>query len=316
MNILIVGLYSNQKDKIIFDNEPKKYGNYLYFPINTLCEILKSEGHFLFTSKFVDLDTIDLVIFLDINKELLSFAELMPTSVKKLLIVFESPIYCSLGHSNSIFLNIWDKVITYNRDFSCANITHYDIPVTGNIEQIEFQTVLNRKKYNKGVAVSSYKNDIRGYVPQRRDRLLKLLSKMNRIDLYGNSWKNGKNIFGPTVDKIETMSKYSYALTIENSVYNGYVTEKLGDAILAGLPSIYYGDFINAERRFPGVFVQLEDLTIESFLEAEKKLWENYEMLMLSVEKQYLKSREWIDSFIQASTRLIHELECELESKP
>ncbi|MCL5125092.1 MAG: hypothetical protein M1511_11445 [Deltaproteobacteria bacterium] len=57
-------------------------------------------------------------------------------------------------------------------------------------------------------------------------------------------------------------------MVVENNICPGYVTEKLGYSILAGLPAIYWGDSKNAERRFGKVFVPLGELTEKGFLAA------------------------------------------------
>ena len=80
----------------------------------------------------------------------------------------------------------------------------------------------------------------------------------------------------------------------------GYVTEKLPDGIMAGIPVIYHGDFRNAERRFPGTFVPLEHLTVQAFKEAKDKIVENYAELRHNVLKSREDSASWCDSYLSA----------------
>ena len=293
MKITFFSFYNIEISSLTGEKGGTSYGNHLYYPINVLCSQIKDKGYDIVeqTEKY------DIAIFLDLNKELFDFASSLDKKIKKILISIESPIYCPfLNHINILFDEIWDNVLTYNRSFVSDKLIHYDIPVTGNIENYKFSPP---NKEARGVAVSSYKNDDRGYVPIRRDALLRQLAQEDEIDLYGGGWQKEKNIYGKTLNKLDSMKNHSFAVVIENCKYDGYVTEKLGDAILSGLPSIYYGDYKHAQKRFPGTFVILEELNFESFLKAKKELFSKYEVLMKNIEQSFLNSESWIDSFLE-----------------
>lgn len=59
----------------------------------------------------------------------------------------------------------------------------------------------------------------------------KAVGTKDEIDLYGVGWQKEKNIYGKIANKLEAMKNHSFAVVIENCKYDGYVTEKLGDAI-------------------------------------------------------------------------------------
>lgn len=293
MKITFFSFYNIKVSDLISNTGGTNYGNHLYYPINMLCKQLKEKGYEI-VEQF---EHYDIAIFLDLDKKLFDLAYSLDKHIKKILISIESPIYCPfVNHINILFDKIWDNVLTYNRSFISDKLFYYDIPITGNIESYKFNYP-NKKA--KGVAVSSFKNDSKGYVPLRRDYLLKQLAQQDEIDLYGGGWQKEKNIYGKIANKLEAMKNHSFAVVIENCKYDGYVTEKLGDAILSGLPSIYYGDYKHAQKRFPGTFVILEELNFESFLKAKKELFSKYEVLIKNVEQSFLNSESWIDSFLE-----------------
>jgi hypothetical protein len=292
MRITFFSFYNAPISKIVGSTGGTDYGNHLYYPLNVFCQQLVSGDHFIVEPD----DEFDVAIFLDLDQKLFDIAKNLSPNIKKNLVCIESPIYCPfVQHIGVLCDDVWDGVLTYNRSFKAKNINYYDIPVTGNIEKISF---VYPDKNAKGVAVSSLKNDLRGYVPIRRDIFLKKLASSNQIDVFGGGWKKSHNIHGKTSNKLDSMRGHSFAVVIENSKYDGYVTEKLGDAILSGLPSMYYGDFKNAERRFPGTFVVLEDLTYDAFEKARNEIFNNYEHLVENVKCSFDKSEYWINSFI------------------
>ncbi|WP_133013309.1 glycosyltransferase family 10 domain-containing protein [Marinomonas flavescens] len=299
MRIAFFSFYGVAVTKLRDNSGGTDYGNHLYYPYNVYCQCLLSKGHMIVGTH----ELFDVAIFLDLNESLYCTAKSLGKHIKKILVSVESPIYCPFVNNFEVLTDdVWDSVLSYNRSFVSEKIFHYDIPVTGNINKLSFEFP---EKNARGVTVSSFKNDPRGYVPLRRDKMLKSLAENDEINIFGHGWKKGKNINGKTSNKIESMKKHSFALVIENSKYDGYVTEKLGDAILSGLPSIYFGDFDGAERRFPGTFVVLDDLSYHSFIKSKLQLFENYNYIVSNVKKSFEESDSWMETFFIAMDRAI-----------
>ena len=68
------------------------------------------------------------------------------------------------------------------------------------------------------------------------------------IDIYGcppwngsDGWQEFPNYLGPTADKQKTLSQYTFVLAFENSDSDGYITEKIVQALLAGTIPLYWG---------------------------------------------------------------------------
>jgi hypothetical protein len=70
-----------------------------------------------------------------------------------------------------------------------------------------------------------------------RINMYKQLSQYKQVDGYGN-------MFGRALrqSKFDLLKEYKFCLCPENSVYDGYVTEKLIDAYAGGCVPVYSGD--------------------------------------------------------------------------
>lgn len=70
-----------------------------------------------------------------------------------------------------------------------------------------------------------------------RINLYNSLSKYKQVDGYGNMFGNSLR-----KSKFEILPEYKFCLCPENSIYDGYITEKLIDAYAGGTVPIYSGD--------------------------------------------------------------------------
>lgn len=68
-----------------------------------------------------------------------------------------------------------------------------------------------------------------------RMRAITALQKLGAVDVYGQVTGH------PVVDKFEVLSDYQFTICFENSLYPGYVTEKLFDAWSAGSIPLWWG---------------------------------------------------------------------------
>lgn len=85
-----------------------------------------------------------------------------------------------------------------------------------------------------------------------RLKAIKFFAEKGNLDLFGFSWaqKNFdkltnlaiKKVYrGAVEDKLKTLKNYKFALCFENTIFEGYVTEKIFDALFAGCVPIYFG---------------------------------------------------------------------------
>lgn len=110
----------------------------------------------------------------------------------------------------------------------------------------KFLTIINANKKPKKRQMELY---------GERIKAIAYFSKSNEIDLYGPGWDrtiffvpyllNRESILkvykGTVESKYETLSKYNFAITYENMIFPGYITEKIFDCFFAGTIPIYFG---------------------------------------------------------------------------
>lgn len=302
-NVTVVGMYLGKGDCFGRTDGGTAYGNLLEYPAMLSRSLLEKRGLRFFSEEELPPEKADIVFCIDLTPELWERIKRLPGHIRKILQSCESAIYARYSHCVEILADpLWDVVLTWNRSYEAPYLIHYDIPVTGKSVSEPLSVQMDAERFSRGVVISSFKmGDCRGMVPQR-DSLYKFLSGKGEIDLYGNNWKYNppEHTFGKVDNKLKIMQKYQYALVIENSWAPGYVTEKIPDCILAGLPVIYWGDVPNAQRRFPDTFVPLEEITYEAFCKARNRLMDQYPCFRSNVMREREKSDHWCDSYLKA----------------
>lgn len=203
----------------------------------------ESKGHVFKTfDEFTRPEKIDIIIVYRLDHHLgYLLSELKKNNKIKIFhVALEPPeIYFFTNFSKSSYFN-------FNKSFSWVkNINNINFNYTIDIPLIEIE---NSKKINKVVAIYSYKrssdeNSLYAF----RFNIIKELSKLNLIDLYGFGWDKcmDEDIIncykGKADSKQGLISKYDLCLAIENSSHRGYITEKLFDPISAGTLPLYFG---------------------------------------------------------------------------
>ena len=305
--VTVMGMYIKKDDPIGDSDGGTAYGNLLHYPGILSRRMLESEGFRLYSEAELPHEQADIVFCVDLTPELWGRVKALPPHVHKILQACESPIYAPLSHFAGGVLRdpCWNRIMTWNLSHEADFIVHYDIPVAGKSvsEPLPSQPEITPEFLSRaGAVISSFKQgDIRGMAPQR-DALYRELARQGIIDLYGMNWKINPehNIFGPVDNKLKVLQQHPFALVIENFWAPGYVTEKLPDCILAGIPVIYWGDFFNAQRRFPDTFIPLEDISVSGVLQAREKLISRYAELRENVLKCREESDHWCDSYLEA----------------
>jgi hypothetical protein len=85
-----------------------------------------------------------------------------------------------------------------------------------------------------------------------RQKIINFFAQSGDFDLYGMGWDKGgvkasdseniKKVYRGTVgEKLPTLRQYKFVFCLENSIFPGYVTEKIFDAMFAGSVPVYLG---------------------------------------------------------------------------
>jgi len=100
-----------------------------------------------------------------------------------------------------------------------------------------------------------------------RINLYNSISRYKQVDGYGNMFGNSLR-----KSKFEILPEYKFCLCPENSIYDGYITEKLIDAYAGGTVPIYSGDVSVVEDFNVNAFMNYQEkLNMESFVEKVSK---------------------------------------------
>ena len=112
----------------------------------------------------------------------------------------------------------------------------------------------------------------------KRLRIIDEVGKYKDID-YGGSFRN--NIGGNVDEKIPFIHGYKFNLALENSVVDGYVTEKILEPMVASTIPIYWGSE-RAKKDFnPEAFINVDDYdNLDNFLKALKRIDEDAELYL------------------------------------
>lgn len=136
--------------------------------------------------------------------------------------------------------------------------------------------------------------------------LLEHLAVHGQIDVFGAGWENRTNlprdwenrlapvssIFrGRCGDKFDLVRHYRFTIAFENTTYPGYVTEKLGDSLVAMAVPIYYGA-PDVTVQFPrNVFLDAHALGSPSAIaDRLQQITESEAMDMLAAGQMFLRS--------------------------
>jgi len=128
-----------------------------------------------------------------------------------------------------------------------------------------------------------------------RVNLYNSLSKYKQVDGYGNMFGNSLR-----TSKFEILPEYKFCLCPENSIYDGYITEKLIDAYAGGTVPIYSGDISVAEDFNYKAFLNYQETkNMDNFVEYVRGWDNNQEMYKHTYEQPLLEKEPKLDDAIQ-----------------
>ena len=133
----------------------------------------------------------------------------------------------------------------YRRPFFIYNLVNY---TNKEFQEIREEVLKNPIREKFCAAVISNTGSADGF----RRIFYKELNKYKEIGM-GGHYHN--NVGGSVRNKKKFLSKYKFSLAMENTRADGYISEKIIDAFLAGNIPIYYGDYMIEEYINPKAFI-------------------------------------------------------------
>jgi hypothetical protein len=128
-----------------------------------------------------------------------------------------------------------------------------------------------------------------------RVNLYSSISAYKQVDGYGNMFNNPLR-----KSKFAILPEYKFCLCPENSIYDGYITEKLIDAYAGGTVPLYSGD-LSVLRAFniKAFLNYQENMNMDMFVEYVRGWDSNIEMYKSTYEQPLLKGAPILDDAIQ-----------------
>jgi len=175
--------------------------------------------------------------------------------------------------------------------------------------QKKFATMISGNKrlgtWKKDLALKVYYGlGVKNIYGQRFD-VINFYASQTGFDLYGVGWDKGgsnqeesaniKKIYkGVVENKFETLKQYKFAFCFENSIFPGYITEKILDAFYAGTVPIYLGAPDVLQFVPKGCFVDFRDFAdleqLNKFLLSVDEA--KYNIYLKNI-KEFLQSAEY-----------------------
>jgi len=128
--------------------------------------------------------------------------------------------------------------------FNPSVMTTHLFPKPINIGEIQYVenniNTISNTKYDKTKKLSIVVSNISGY--KRYNFVQNLLNSDLEFDMYGRGWNiTDRRYKGYVENKLDAIKDYQFSICMENSVEDGYITEKFIDSILCETVPIYYG---------------------------------------------------------------------------
>jgi alpha(1,3/1,4) fucosyltransferase len=165
------------------------------------------------------------------------------------------------------------------------------------------------------------------YPPIRQDLYLERLRVAahfgERADVFGQGWQRRhpavpielhnavlRAYRGPVAEKLEALSQYRFSVCLENSVFEGYVSEKIFDCFFTGTIPIYLGAPDVQRYVSPETFIDLRQFRtyaeLESFLDG---LDESAMRRYVEAAQDFMRSAEYapftVECFAQQMVKML-----------
>jgi hypothetical protein len=255
----------------MFTDPSSPIGDDLMYPLVKLGQFLRDSGHQVATLDMDALEKFDAAVFFDhptfLNQYLRKLRKMKGKKLYLLLSENEAnrpDNYWPRNHA------AFDKVFTWNpqlvdnkKYFQCYWTTR--VPENFRIDPTEhkkFCVTIASQKYNphpKELYTERVRS-IRWFEQNHPDEFdlygtewdrRYIVGQFSRANLFlqrfyktaGNRFKSGHfpSWRGTVARKRDVMRQYKFALTFENAVFPGYITEKIFDALFAGCVPVYLG---------------------------------------------------------------------------
>ena len=296
-HITVLGTHieADENFGVVRRNNP--YGGLLIDAERKARQLIEANGYAFHSQNEMSPEDADIILCVDLSHELDMRIRNLHGKSRNILLCEEAPLhsnYTLQEPQNTYAQAIWERIVTWNRAYEAEHILHYDLPFCFS----GVHTPPAVPKNSAGIAFVSNAPDERKGLVLRKNHLCQALKKKGIVELL----QYGGKAAGGIADTawIGNLAGKAFALAIEDTWVAGYVSELLPACIAAGVPAIYWGDAANAERRYPGTFMPMEELSLDAFNAARIKLEEQRDFVNGNIRKCQAGIGKWSSSFIDA----------------
>lgn len=159
------------------------------------------------------------------------------------------------------------------------------------IEKLASPKVIDKEKVLKRKFCSYVVSNNIG-APER-NRFFHLLSEYKKVDS-GGRWEN--NVGGPVPDKLDFIKDYKFNIAFENSMYDGYTTEKIMEPMLVNSLPIYWGNRLINRDFNPASFINVSNFpSLEAAVEHIVMLDNNDDMYLSILSEPWFNDENYLD---------------------
>ena len=236
----------------------------------------------------------DGIFCLELDRELRTRIHALPPACGKVLQAMAPPFAPGISHhaADTFMDSVWARIVTWNRAFAAEHLIVCDPPYSCEDISAVPAKIREFDPSARGLAVLSREpNEIRGLVLDK-NRLCRTLADCGEVE--------PAHIPDSPREALKLISRYPFALVMEDFWYAGFVSEVLVLCLMAGVPVIYWGDTATAKQRFPGTFIPLEAHSVEAFRAAKEKLISRRAELKKDKDEIRQMSERWKESYLAA----------------
>lgn len=164
-----------------------------------------------------------------------------------------------------VYVNWWPGSYNANPTDLAYNVNFNNL-VKSRTEK-EVNDILDKEFFCCVVASNPVENRIIAYNE---------LSNIEQVDGYGNIFNN----YIPN-KKLDVLKHYKFNICFENTIQEGYVTEKIYEALIGGTIPIYYGDSMSKEDFNPKAFIDYTTMgSMEELVNEVKKVYSSRDLMV------------------------------------
>ena len=257
MRVLAVPESDDLLQNRLFDPPAERNRDNCMEPFRYLRESLAAKGVQIDTFDMGDPAEADRIIFFELKRFTPLFQNLEVTRPEqRVLVIWEPPAVCPINYDRDIH-SLFGAVLTWNDDLVDGGKyrkLHYPVPRYPRRESVPFA---ERKMLC--TIISNKASRHRDSLYSERIRAIRFFERRcpDQFDFFGAGWGKPTTKWqrlrlarvprftsyrGPVDSKQETLARYRFALCYENMrTRNGFITEKIFDAMQAGTVPVYLG---------------------------------------------------------------------------